>query len=104
MTAAALGTQVKLETLDGEESLDIRPGTQPGTVLTLRGRGVTRLSRNGSRGDLHAHIDVAVPTRLDAEQEELLRTLARVRGEEQPEAIVTSNEGGLFSKLRDAFR
>ena len=104
MTAAALGTQVKLETPDGEESLDIRPGTQPGTVLTLRGRGVSRLSRSGSRGDLHAHIDVAVPTKLDAEQEDLLRRLASLRGEEQPEAIVSSNEGGLFSKLRDAFR
>ena len=103
MTAAALGTQVKLETLDGEESVEIKPGTQPGTVVTLRGRGVTRLSRGSGRGDLHAHVDVAVPTKLDGQQEELLRQLAKLRGEEHPEAVVSAG-GGLFSRLRDAFR
>src|SRR5437763_4874518 len=45
MTAAALGTSVKLETLDGEESVDVKAGTQSGTVITLRGRGGPHLSR-----------------------------------------------------------
>jgi molecular chaperone DnaJ len=105
MTAAALGTSVKLETLDGEESVEVRPGTQSGTVVTLRARGVPHLSRGVGRGDLHVHLDVETPSRLDDEQERLLRELARVRGEEQPVIRATASDqgGGLFSRLRDAF-
>jgi len=106
MTAAALGTTVKLETLDGEETVDVAPGTQSGTVVTLRARGVPHLSRGVGRGDLHVHLDVETPTRVDAEQERLLRELARLRGEEQAEITVSTagNNGGLFSRLRDAFK
>lgn len=106
MTAAALGTTVKLETLDGEESIDVAAGTQSGSVVTLRGRGVPHLSRGVGRGDLHVHLDVETPTRLDAEQERLLRELAQARGEEHAEITVTAagNGGGLFSRLRDAFK
>ena len=97
MTAAALGTTFKLETLDGEEQLDIAPGTQPDEVLTLRARGVPHLRGTG-RGDLHVHLDVQVPTRLDARQEELLRELAVLRGEERPGS---SGKGhGLFGRRR----
>jgi len=106
MTAAALGTTVKLETLDGEETVDVAAGTQSGTVVTLRGRGVPHLSRGVGRGDLHVHLDVETPTRVDGDQERLLRELARLRGEEHAEITVTtaSNNGGLFSRLRDAFK
>jgi molecular chaperone DnaJ len=106
MTAAALGTTVKLETLDGEESIDVAPGTQSGSVVTLRARGVPHLSRGVGRGDLHVHLDVETPTRLDAEQERLMRELARARGEEHAEIPVTTAGagGGLFSRLRDAFK
>jgi molecular chaperone DnaJ len=103
MTAAALGTNVTLESLDGEETLDIKPGTQPGSVITLRGLGVTHLQRGGGRGDLHVHVDVQVPTRLDPEQERVLRELAKLRGEERPVAI-TTNGAGFFHRLRDAFK
>ncbi|MFM7211354.1 MAG: molecular chaperone DnaJ, partial [Actinomycetota bacterium] len=57
MTAAALGTTMNLETLDGDETVDIKAGTQPGSVVTLRARGVPRL-RGAGRGDLHVHLDV----------------------------------------------
>jgi molecular chaperone DnaJ len=104
MTAAALGTSVVLPTLDGEEKLTVRPGTQPGHVVTLNARGVPHLRQTG-RGDLHVHVMVDVPTRLDAEQERLLRDLAKLRGEENPSATTASPDGqGLFSRLRDAFR
>ncbi len=101
MTAAALGTTLNLETLDGNEEIDIRPGTQPGSVLTLRGRGAPRLRATG-RGNLHVHVEVTTPTRLDAEQEKLLRELAVLRDEDVQQ---TSREaqGGLFSRVRDAF-
>jgi molecular chaperone DnaJ len=102
MTAAALGTTLSLASLDGDEELDVPPGTQPGQVVTLRGKGVTHLRSTG-RGDLIVHIDVQTPTRLDEEQERLLRELAVRRGEERPEARLAPAHGGLFSRLRDAF-
>ena len=107
MTAAALGTTVKFETLDGSESLSVKPGTQAGSVVTLRGRGVPHLSRGVGRGDLHVHLDVETPGELDVEQEQLLRQLAKLRGEESADYTVTRAEaanGGLFSRLRDAFK
>ena len=82
MTTAVLGATVDLETLDGEEKITIKPGTQPGATITLNARGVPHL-RRGGRGDLYVHVDVEIPTRLDAEQEKLLRELATLRGEEQ---------------------
>jgi molecular chaperone DnaJ len=107
MTAAALGTTVSLETLDGPETLTVQPGTQAGSVLTLRARGVPHLSRGVGRGDLHVHLDVETPGELDGEQQRLLREFAKLRGEEKPEFTVSNtaaNGGGLFSRLRDAFK
>jgi molecular chaperone DnaJ len=101
MTAAALGTSLPLETLDGEEQLDIPAGTQPAEVLTLRARGVPHL-RGSGRGHLHEHHDIQVPTKLDETQVELLRKLAEVRGEERP-GMVARATGSLFGRLRDAF-
>jgi molecular chaperone DnaJ len=100
MTAAALGTTIELQTLDGREEIDIRAGTQSGEVTTLRGLGVTHL-RSGGRGDLHVHVEVKTPTRLDEEQEQLLRELARLRGEESAEGRLEAAHSGVFSRLRD---
>ena len=102
MTAAALGTTLSLTTLDGEEDVDVRPGTQSGTVLTLRGRGAPRLRATG-RGNLMVHVEVETPTRLDAEQEKLLRELAALRGEDRP-GSTSEGQGGLFSRLRDVLK
>ena len=107
MTAAALGTVVKFETLDGQESLSVKPGTQSGSVVTLRARGVPHLSRGVGRGDLHVHLDVETPGPLDSEQERVLRELAKLRGETAADYTVARNDGangGLFSRLRDAFK
>jgi molecular chaperone DnaJ len=102
MTAAALGTNVELETLDGAETIDVRPGTQSGELITLRGLGVTHL-RGSGRGDLVVHLAVQTPVKLDEEQERLLRELARLRGEERPAGRMTPAHQGVFSKLRDRF-
>ena len=72
--AAALGTTTTVPTLDGDEPLEIRPGTQPGTVLTLRGRGMPSL-RSGRRGDQRVVVNVVVPRNLSPRQRELLREL-----------------------------
>jgi molecular chaperone DnaJ len=108
MTAAALGTTLPLPTLDGTEELRIEAGTQAGTVRTLRGKGMPRLRSTGridGHGDLMVHVDVVVPTKLDPRQTELLRQLAALRGEEQPDLAGGNRNGhGLFSRLRDSFR
>lgn len=105
MTAAALGTTVELQTLDGVESVDVRPGTQSGYVITMRQKGTEHL-RSSGRGDLHVHVDVVTPTRLDERQAELLAELATLRDEVRPAAsVVSANsaQSGLFTRLKDAF-
>jgi molecular chaperone DnaJ len=110
MTAAALGTTVGLPSLTDEEEveLDVEPGTQSGAVRTLRGKGMPRLRSTGrvdGRGDLMVHIEVVTPTKLDARQTELLRELAALRGDEQPDLAANGrNAGGLFSRLRGGSR
>lgn len=109
MVDAALGTTVTVDgILDGPIEITIAPGTQPGAVNTLRGHGMPRL-RSEARGDLHAHIEVMVPQKLDARTRELF-TEAKSRSGEQA-AVKTTRAGaaqsgaggGLFSRLRETF-
>ncbi|ABY23659.1 chaperone protein [Renibacterium salmoninarum ATCC 33209] len=99
MTAAALGTDLSVDTFDGVQPLNVKPGTQSGEVLTLRGLGVTHLRGQG-RGDLRIQLNVETPTKVDPAQEELLKQLAALRGEEFTEGKLVSS-GGMFAKLRD---
>ncbi|HET7388561.1 MAG TPA: molecular chaperone DnaJ [Nocardioidaceae bacterium] len=120
MAAAALGTTLELPTLEadlvkGEDpaspsteglqtsvSLDIKPGTQSGSQIVLGGRGVPSL-RGAGRGDLVVRVVVETPTRLDEEQEALLRELARLRDEESPDGKLEAPSKSVFDRLRDAF-
>src|SRR5919202_1979305 len=99
MTAAALGTRLTIKTLDGEEAIEVKSGTQPASTLRIRGKGVPHLRGQG-RGDLFVHLDVKTPTKLTAEQERMLRDFAKTRGEDVAEL---SKQGGFFSRMRDAF-
>ncbi|KAA0120424.1 molecular chaperone DnaJ [Mycolicibacterium sp. P9-22] len=108
MFDAALGTSVTVDAIiDGPTELVIPPGTQPGAVTTLRGHGMPHL-RSGVRGNLHAHIEVLVPTRLDATDSELLHKLKEHRPRDVAEVKSSrggagANNGGLFSRLRETF-
>jgi len=102
MTAAALGAALSVETLDGTRELDIRPGTQSGQVIPMYGLGVRHLNSSG-RGDLVIHVTVETPTKLDEEQEGLLKQLAELRAEETPPGRFAPGQHGFFSRLRDAF-
>ncbi len=91
---AALGTKLMVPTVEGEDAeVDIKPGTQPGTEIRLRGRGVPHLRRHSSRGDLHVIANVVVPTKLTKRQRELLETYAKEGGEH------VSAPSGLREKL-----
>ncbi|HEY9409394.1 MAG TPA: molecular chaperone DnaJ [Jiangellaceae bacterium] len=104
MTAAALGTTVQLDTLDGTQTIEVRPGSQHGEQIKIAARGVPKLRGTG-RGDLFVHLEVQTPTRLDARQEELLRELAAVRGEESVAGpVAAGGQGGLFTRIKDAFK
>jgi molecular chaperone DnaJ len=90
---AALGTTLVVPTVEGDDEVEVKAGTQPGTEIRLRGRGVPHLRRNGVRGDLHVRVDVDVPTRLSKKQRELLEAYA----EESGEAI--GGGGGFIDKV-----
>ena len=81
ITQAALGARVNVPTADGEEEVEIKAGTQAGTEIRLRGKGVPHLRRQGSRGDVHVLVDVHVPNRLTSRQRALLEELAGEFGE-----------------------
>ena len=100
MIDAILGTTVKLDGLDGEIDVVVKPGTQSGEVLTIRDRGITSLRGNG-RGDLRLGIQVVTPTKLSGAEQTLMKQLAAVRKSKQPH--FAEFQQGLFAKLRDRF-
>jgi molecular chaperone DnaJ len=97
-TQATLGAHLRFETLDGGEDLVIPRGTPTGREFHLKGRGVPHLERR-IRGDLIVRVEVEVPGDLDAEQEELLRRFAELRGDD-----VAPADSGFFARIRSAFR
>lgn len=101
MTAAALGTELTMDTFDGEQTLKVKPGTQSGETHTLKGLGVGRL-RGSGRGDLKVTLNVETPTKLDDDQRKMLEELAQIRSEDVVHGQVETR--GLFSKLKDNWR
>jgi molecular chaperone DnaJ len=98
ITQAALGARVKIPTLDGETELEFDPGTQPGEVVVLRGRGMPVLQGFG-RGDHRVLVNVAVPRQLTDEQRDLLEQFERSADED-----TYRPDEGFFDKLKSAFR
>jgi molecular chaperone DnaJ len=90
---AALGTRLTVPTVDGDEEVEIKPGTQPDTEIRLRGKGVPHVRRSGTRGDLHVLVDVVVPTKLTKKQRESLEAYAKEAGEP------VGGAGGIREKL-----
>jgi len=98
LTQAALGATLTVPTLDGEQELELEPGTQPGDVRVLRGQGMPVLSGAG-RGDHRVLVNVRIPRRLTPEQRVLLETLAASENGEMYE-----DDTGLFGRLKAHFR
>jgi molecular chaperone DnaJ len=96
-TQAALGSEVEVPTLDGKGKLRVPAGTQPGTTLRIKGKGMPRRAGMG-RGDQRVEVNVEVPTSLTGRQRELLEELAKALGEE-----VLPQRKGFMDKLRDLF-
>ena len=83
---AALGATIDVPTPDGSVSLKVKPGTQDGTLLRVKGKGAPKLKGSG-RGDVLARVDVTVPKRLKKRERELLEELQKVSGEDPREAL-----------------
>lgn len=96
---AALGDEIEIPTIDGQEKLTIPPGTQSGAVFRLRGRGVPNLYRDGrnDRGDQHVIAQVAIPRYLTEKQRELFEELARTLGKE----VIPQRERGILHQLKN---
>lgn len=96
---AALGAEVDIPTFEGVETVKIPEGTQPGTQIKLRNRGVQRVNASG-RGDLYINVEVHIPSKLTREQKRLMEQLREIlpaAGEDNP-------QGGLFGKVKDLFQ
>lgn len=92
---AILGSRLAVKTVDGDEEIDVPAGIQPGTVLTLEGKGVPRLGNAVSRGNQLLTVTVEIPKKVGAEERELLEKLAKLRGD----SVGKGGVEGLFGKI-----
>jgi molecular chaperone DnaJ len=96
-TQAAVGTEIEVPTLEGEQTLKIPEGTQSGTVLKLRGKGVPVLNGHG-KGNLFVEVRVQTPTKLTKRQRELLQELQGIsQVENKPQRT------SILGKMKDMF-
>ena len=83
---AVLGALINIETFDGQEQIEVKPGDQTGEVFTIKGKGIKHLRSNG-RGDLKVTFQVVTPTKLDSKQKELFRQLQKLRKNDEPKLV-----------------
>jgi molecular chaperone DnaJ len=97
-TQASLGSEISVPTIDGEYRYKIKEGTQPGEVVTIRGKGIPHVNRNNVRGDHIFKVIVEIPKNLDTKQKEILKefdTISTDRNYQQ--------RGSFFSKIKELF-
>jgi molecular chaperone DnaJ len=99
MAQAALGTELEVPGLNGEEKLKIPEGTQSGAVFRIKGRGLAD-PRGGGKGDLYYHVRVMTPTKLTREQRKIIEQLgATIKVENNP----ADRNSSIFDKVKDIF-
>jgi molecular chaperone DnaJ len=91
---AALGAEIEVPTLDGQQTITVKPSTQHGDVLRLRDHGIPNL-RTGRRGDLLVALHIEVPRKLTDRQRELLEELAETEDHD-----VMPRAKGIWEKIR----
>lgn len=95
---ATLGADIKVPTLDGQVTMKIPEGTQPGKVMRIKGKGIPSL-RNSSRGDQLVRIKVVVPTKLSDKQKDALRKFADISKDN-----INPEEKSFMDKVKDFFK
>jgi len=104
-TTVALGGEIQVPTLDGVDTIKVPEGTQTGTTLRLRGKGMPDVNGRG-RGDLFATVQVQTPKKLSKEQRQLLEQLSKALPKEKFEPRPrdeTQDERNLFDRVKDMF-
>lgn len=105
-TTVALGGEIQVPTLDGQERVKVPEGTQTGTTLRLKGKGMPDVNGHG-RGDLFATVQVRTPKKLNKEQRQLIEQLTKALPPEkfEPRARVdeSQDERNLFDRVKDMF-
>ena len=104
-TTVALGGEVQVPTLDGSETVKVPEGTQTGTTLRLRNKGMPDVNGRG-RGDLFATVQVQTPKKLTREQRKLIDELSKVLPKEKFEPRkrdAEEDEKNIFEKVKDIF-
>jgi molecular chaperone DnaJ len=96
-TQAALGAEIIVPTLDGEEMLRIAEGTQTGSVFRLKGKGMPVLGGRG-RGDQYVAVNIITPTNLSREQRRLLEEMSQLETN-----TTADDDRGIMDKVKDIF-
>lgn len=108
MSWAVLGHDLDIDTFDGKQTVSIPAGCQPEDTVTLPGLGVTNIRNNDERGDLIAHVNVLIPTKLSESERSLIEQFANSHDSDATHVAQASRpqtgqkKGGFFSKLKDA--
>jgi len=103
-TTLALGGEIRIPTLDGDEPFTVPAGTQTGTTFRVRGKGMLDVSGRG-RGDLLVTVKVTTPKKLTKEQKKLLEQLAATLPKEkfEPTPVSEQNDKGILDRVKDIF-
>ena len=97
---AALGHEVVVPTLDGKVSYKVHPGTQPGDVFKLRGKGIQHISqKKGSRGDQYVRVTIEVPRNLSPDQKKVLEQFDSLCGKAN-----YTKRTSFFDKVKNIFK
>jgi molecular chaperone DnaJ len=100
ITDAILGAEVDVPCIDGTTKVKVEPGTQSGTVVRLRGKGLPTVNGYGGVGDLYVKIAVWIPKKLNREEKEIVESL---RSKESFSPNPTKEDKSFFDKLKDLF-
>lgn len=95
---ATLGAEIKVPTLDGQVTMKVPEGTQPGKVMRLKGKGIPSL-RGGGRGDQLVRMKVVVPTKLNDKQKDALQKFADISKDN-----INPEEKSFLNKVKDFFK
>jgi molecular chaperone DnaJ len=103
-TTLALGGEIRIPTLEGEEPFSVPAGTQTGATFRVRGKGMPDVSGRG-QGDLLVTVKVTTPRKLTKDQKKLLEQLAVTMPKEgfEPTPLADQNDKGLFDRVKDIF-
>ena len=99
MAKAALGTEITVETVDGNVKYTVPAGTQPGTKFRLKGKGVPKVNGSG-RGDQYVKVIVDIPKKLNDKQKEALMMFMEASGEK----VEGAKEGHHKKGFKDLFK